>query len=190
MHFHLQSSMTTMKQHSIAVRGILSEFYTFSMNNGIDFDEICGIEDPYRVIPQMEEDNLHRWLMGVSLALNEKMGSARNSATHSYVEKAKDYVADHYMEEDLSLDTMCAALGVSSTYFSSVFKKETGRTFISYLTDYRMEIARRLLIETQDKNYVIGKKVGYADANYFSYVFKKEYGTSPSRYRKEHIDQA
>ena len=47
-----------------------------------------------------------------------------------------------------------------------------------------METAARLLLETSDKSYVIGKKVGFEDANYFSYVFKKQYGVSPTRYRK------
>ena len=54
-------------------------------------------------------------------------------------------------------------LGVSNSYFSTVFKKETGKSFVSYVTDYRMEQAARLLIETNEKSYVIAQKVGYTD---------------------------
>lgn len=64
------------------------------------------------------------------------------------------------------------------------YLKETGKSFITYLTDYRMDVAVRLIVETNDKSYEIGEKVGYLDANYFSYVFKKKFGVSPSKYRK------
>lgn len=50
-----------------------------------------------------------------------------------------------------------------------------------------MEQAARLLIETNEKSYVIAQKVGYTDPNYFSYVFKRKFGVSPSKYRAEHI---
>ena len=57
-----------------------------------------------------------------------------------------------------------------------MFKKETGKSFTAYLTDYRMEQASRMLVETGEKSYVIAKNVGYADSNYFSYVFKRKFG--------------
>ncbi len=67
-------------------------------------------------------------------------------------------------------------------------KKETGDSFISYLTDYRMERASSQLIETNEKSYIIAKNVGYTDPNYFSYVFKRRFGVSPSKYRREHAE--
>lgn len=102
------------------------------------------------------------------------------------VTDAQNMVVDRYMEPDLSLDTVCSELGVSNSYFSSVFKKETGKAFISYLTDYRMDHAANLILETNEKSYKIAEQVGYQDANYFSYVFKKRFGMSPSKYRTEH----
>ena len=60
--------------------------------------------------------------------------------------------------------------------------------FVNYLTNIRLEEAVRLLNTTDDKTYVIARKVGYAEANYFSYVFKKHYGISPSKYRKNLSD--
>ncbi len=72
---------------------------------------------------------------------------------------------------------------MSAAYFSTVFKKETGQTFINYLTDYRMEEALELLLNQDEKTYIIAEKVGYADPNYFSYVFKKKFGVSPSKYK-------
>lgn len=95
----------------------------------------------------------------------------------------------HYQDENLSLDDICEALSISNSYFSSVFKKETGNSFIGYLTEFRMEKAARLLVQTNEKSYYIAKSVGYSDPNYFSYVFKRQYGVSPSKYRSEYAEE-
>lgn len=104
----------------------------------------------------------------------------------SLIDQAKEYVHNNYQEESLGLDDICRELGVSNSYFSSIFKKETGKSFVGYLTGYRMEKAARMLVETNEKSYMIAKSVGYADPNYFSYVFKRQYGVSPSKYRTEY----
>ena len=81
----------------------------------------------------------------------------------------------------------CAdSLHLSPNYFGDLIKKETGNSFVGYLTEYRMEKACKRLIETNEKSYMIAKSVGYTDANYFSYVFKRQYGVSPSKYRTEY----
>ena len=102
-------------------------------------------------------------------------------------ETPRSVICDRYSDAGLSLDTVCSGLGVSNSYFSSIFKKEAGISFITYLTDYRMQQAVRLILETNEKSYEIAEHVGYEDANYFSYVFKRKYGMSPSKYRTEHI---
>ena len=56
-----------------------------------------------------------------------------------------------YADENISLDQVCDLLGVSNSYFSTIFKKETGQSFVGYLTGYRMEQAAKLLIETKQK---------------------------------------
>ena len=99
-----------------------------------------------------------------------------------------EYIRSNYSDEELSLDNICEVLGVSNSYFSTIFKKETGNSFIGCLTDYRMDRASRLLIETNEKSYIIAKSVGYTDPNYFSYVFKRRFGVSPSKYRTEHTE--
>ena len=93
------------------------------------------------------------------------------------------------MDASISLDVVCSILSVSNSYFSSVFKKETGKSFISYLTDYRMDIAEELILSGETKSYKVAEKVGYLDANYFSYVFKKRFGVSPSKYRASHLQK-
>ena len=118
------------------------------------------------------------------MKLQSMLRDKRTDTTKSFVKKAIEYVNDHYADQDLSVDRICSELSVSSAYFSTVFKKETGKTFVTYLTDYRMEKALQLLIEKDEKTYVIAQQVGYGDPNYFSYVFKKQFGTSPSKYKQ------
>ncbi len=84
-------------------------------------------------------------------------------------------VHDNYQNPDLSLDTVCSRLGVSNSYFSSIFKKRKSVSlFITYLTDYRMEQALQLILETNEKSYEIAEHVGYMDANYFLVMYLRE----------------
>ena len=99
----------------------------------------------------MDESTLTAWMQGVSVELGEQLKNARNSTSRRLVTDAQNLVRERYMEPDLSLDTICSVLGVSNSYFSSVFKKETGKAFITYLTDYRMDHAATLILETNEK---------------------------------------
>ena len=60
---------------------------------------------------------------------------------------------------------------------------------MNYLTGRRMEEAKKLLLQTDYKSQVIGNMVGYPEPNYFSYVFKKQYGMSPSKYKADRLEQ-
>ena len=82
------------------------------------------------------------------------------------------------------MESICGELHVSTSYFSKIFKQETGGTFINYLISRRMEEAKKLLLQTDYKSQTIGAMVGYPEPNYFSYSLKK--GISPVKYRKSH----
>ena len=183
----LHRSAQTMNRYKLTLMEMVGTFYRFCANNFIDFDNFSGgISNPYEKVPEMDEVTLTAWLIDTSMAIGEELKNARNNTSRRMVTDAQNMVVDRYMEPDLSLDTVCSELGVSNSYFSSVFKKETGKSFISYLTDYRMDHAANLILETNEKSYKIAEQVGYQDANYFSYVFKKRFGMSPSKYRTEH----
>ena len=145
-----------------------------------------NINELYTSLLDTGPDALREWLERTSLSLREKLITARNKSTKSFVNQAVEYVHNNYADEELSLDSVCSELGVSNSYFSTIFKKETGKPFISYLTDYRMDKAVEMLVGTNEKSYIIAKNTGYTDPNYFSYVFKRRFGVSPSKYRTEH----
>lgn len=184
---HLSLSAKTLQQYHISVIELVSEFYRFAANNDIDAEDYFGdMRKLYSTLPDSDLDALRKWLLDISISFRERLINARSKSTKSFVFKAMEYVHNNYADEELSLDDICKILGVSNSYFSTIFKKETGNSFIGYLTDYRMERAARQLIETDEKNYIIAKNVGYTDPNYFSYVFKRQFGVSPSKYRAEH----
>lgn len=123
------------------------------------------------------------WLTRVACRMNEFINRRRDNTARQVIEEAKQYIQDHYQEPDLSVEMVCRQLHMSPAYFSTIFRKETGKTCVAYLTDVRLNRAVELLNQTSDKTYVIARKVGYQEQNYFSYVFKKKFGVSPTKYR-------
>lgn len=186
---HTSFPNKSLQRHHVDMMELVSAFYRFALNNDIILEEFKeDIRKLYSGLFDLDPLSFRSWLVDCSLALREKLIHVRNRSTRSFVSRAEEYVHLHYMDEDLSLDHVCKELGVSNSYFSSVFKKETGSSFIRYLTDYRMERASDQLIGSDEKSYIIARKVGYTDPNYFSYVFKRKYGMSPSKYRKEYTE--
>ena len=180
----LHKNTETMSQYNLATMEIVSGFFKFCTDNSLDFNKISGnMQNIYEKVSQMDESTLTEWIVQMSERISEKLKCARNSSARRLIVEAQNIVKERYMEADISLDEICTVLGVSNSYFSSLFKKEAGKSFISYLTDYRMDIAAEMILNTDEKSYTIAEKVGYLDANYFSYVFKKKFGVSPSKYR-------
>lgn len=165
------------------VMELVTEIHKFMLANQIDPERIFPQEDIYRRVQQMALSEMGGWLKAALEKLQNIIQETRNDSTRSFVSRALDYVRDHYEDKELSVESVCDYLNVSAAYFSTVFKRETGKTFINYLTDFRMEKAVRMLLEKNEKTYVIAQAVGYSDPNYFSYAFKKKYGMSPSKYR-------
>ncbi len=93
------------------------------------------------------------------------------------------YIDQHYSDEELSLNTLAAHVNFSPNHLSAVFRQEMGQTFIKYLTDYRLDKAKELLLSTSRKSNEIGMMVGYKDPHYFSYLFKKSVGCTTTQYR-------
>ena len=101
----------------------------------------------------------------------------------SMVNEAKFYLSQHYMEPNLMLQDVARAVNMSNSRFSTVFAQQSGRTFTEYLTGLRLNRAKELLRETEKKSPQIAFEVGYNDAHYFSYLFKKSFGMTPGEYR-------
>lgn len=109
---------------------------------------------------------------------------------HSILKTAVDFIDSHYMDEEISLNTVANVANVSSNHFSALFSQNMGQTFIEYLTSLRMNKAKELLRCTGMRSSEIAGEIGYKDAHYFSYLFKKTQGMTPSDYRKAREEKA
>ncbi len=105
-------------------------------------------------------------------------------ASGAVVEKAKDYIKQHYRGQ-LSIQNVADHVERNADYLSNLFRKKEGVTFTEYLNSLRIKKAQQLLLNTSQYTYEISESVGYSDYRYFTQVFKKITGCSPSEYRKQ-----
>ena len=98
--------------------------------------------------------------------------------------QALKYIDESYSDESISLDKVARKVNISPNYFSAMFSQEVGQTFVEYLTNKRIDEAKRMLRQTQKRSSEIAFAVGYKDPHYFSFVFKKVAGSTPSEYRR------
>ena len=107
-------------------------------------------------------------------------------ATNRYrdiVDSAVKYIEENFSDEELSLNQLASHVNVSPNHLSTIFSQQTGKTFIKYLTEYRMDKAKELLRCTSKRSSEVSEAVGYKDPHYFSYMFKKTVGMTPTNYR-------
>lgn len=117
-----------------------------------------------------------------ALELREKKASNRYG---DVADEVMDYIEKHYGEEELSLNLLASHVNFSPNHLSAIFSQQTGQTFNRYLTDYRMNKAKEMLRCTGKKASEISMEVGYKDPHYFSYLFKKTQGMTPTQYRSK-----
>ncbi|MEI3490388.1 MAG: helix-turn-helix domain-containing protein, partial [Blautia sp.] len=122
-----------------------------------------------------------------ALTLRDQNSGNKNK---SILKSAIDFIDSNYMEEDISLNKAANAANVSANHFSALFSQNMGQTFIEYLTSLRMNKAKEYLRCTGMRSSEIAGRVGYKDAHYFSYLFKKTQGMTPSDYRKAREEQS
>lgn len=188
---YMKGVAMTLNQYQIALMEMVTEILKFIRAYGVEVAQVFGEGfDLYKTAAQFDSlDALGEWLENTLLKLRSFVRQERKDTAKLLIERAIQYIEQHYADSDLSVETLCSYLNVSSTYFSSLFKKETRMGFVAYLTNRRMEQAVYLLDTTDQKTYMISDQVGYTEPNYFSYVFKKHYGIAPSRYRVNVMEQ-
>lgn len=159
---------------------------TFCKKNGIErksenyaevfaekIQNVHTVEDMRKVLQKVLSDTLAR---------RDEISGSKYAHVIDWAER---YVNTHYMSEDISLNSVAEYVNMNPSYFSSVFRKEKGITFVEYLTRVRLERAKELLLCSSLKISEIAYKVGYNDPQYFSHLFKKYNQCSPKDYRQQ-----
>lgn len=101
------------------------------------------------------------------------------------IKQAVHFIEQHYTNPDMSLNMVAQEVSLSPSHFSTIFSQSMGKTFIDYLTEQRIQQAKKLLLKTNLRLTEITLRIGYSDPNYFSFLFKKKQGVSPTEYRQK-----
>lgn len=129
-------------------------------------------------------EQLRTWFLDKLLVTCRNVTGKKKEHSLSQMERAVQYIQSNY-QRDISLDDVSMELNLSPYYFSKLFKEQTGENFIEYLTKTRICKAKSLLLDTAGTVREVGVAVGYQDPNYFSRIFKKNVGVTPTEFKEE-----
>lgn len=128
---------------------------------------------------------IHNYLAEVITNLaNTRIGTAIREDYSAGVAKCIEYINTHYSDEKMNLAQLSSLTSYSQAYLSRIFKKETGHYLADYINEVRIGHAKRLLTNPKNKIYQVAEKVGYANYSYFSKMFRKITGKSPTEYSR------
>lgn len=148
----------------------------------VEYTELSGL---YGLIEKCSNaDELHTLLEESARSVVSKVNNYNNKSIKLILRKAVEYLQTHY-HEPITLNEVAEHTFVSTYYISRMFKKEMGKNFVDYLNELRIEKAKELLKDVRYKTYEVAEKVGIPDAHYFSRLFKKYVGMTPTEYREQ-----
>ncbi len=153
-----------------------------SLKPGMNGD--TNMIEVFRMIGEMENPTeLKEYFMDLFDSVSGQVTSANQLVAKDLLQDAIKYIEVNYRDSQISGNNVAKMLSLSPQYFSKVFAEYTGCGFPEYLNRVRLEKAKELLLDSEKSAFEIGEMVGYANRSYFSTLFKKEYGVSPSKYR-------
>lgn len=171
----------------IYIQNIVLSILNMLDNMGLGSEEL--IEGEYKFINNIYN---HKHLEKIKeeftlfcIGVSESMLTEKDSYSNKQAVMALDYIDKNYGNPEISLNSVCSYLSISTSYFSSIFKSYTGITFIEALTKKRIDKAKSLIENTSLKSYEIADEVGFSDPHYFSITFKKHTGCTPTEYSKK-----
>ena len=147
---------------------------------------LLGSSQEQTVWAKLEDSlNVKELVECVHLLIREcqQVSTGRRKSPELLMASARDYIQKH-VARDLGVEELAQHLGISNSYFSLLFKQHHQETFLEYLTRERMELAKSLLLHSDKSVTQIGKLAGYAERRYFTKVFHKYEGMTPTEFRE------
>jgi two-component system response regulator YesN len=169
------------------ILGITKEFEYITEWWGVDSEQLYRTTDEFRDIETLDdiEQKIASLCSRIVDILEQNKKSSAMIKNAKIIEEIQQFVSEQYAEHGLSLEAAADKVGFSSGYIGKLFKNMTGTTFNDYVTHIRMEQAKILLAATNDTVAQIGERVGVYNVPYFTTLFKKTYGITPSQYREQ-----
>lgn len=147
------------------------------------YDQVIGLADNYQ--NWLDSSKIKTWFEQKFGLLIQQKENAEVERYSKAVRNTMDYIWENYGNHALTLKEIAEKVHLSVGHLCGLFKKETGKTLNNYITEIRMEEAKRLLEEENLKVYEVADAVGYQSSQYFSQIFFKYAGTYPTNYQKE-----
>lgn len=158
---------------------------TRDVTGGLEIEPLEKISENTNFYKVSNLDHIEKLLKNVCAKAFEILEIVKNNTVVSQVARAENYIKEHFSDPELSLNAITEHLAISTSYFSAIFKAQTGLTFVEYLTQVRMEKAKQILAFTDRRTYEAAEDVGFSDPHYFSVAFKRVTGMTPKGYREQ-----
>lgn len=149
----------------------------------VDIKDITSVDLHLQFNRLNNINEVEKWLVDLVLNIFNYLDSRRSQSNIEIVEKAKHYISLNISRQDMSLNMVADAIYISPGYLSRLIKEETGMSFIEYVTDYRLEMAKNMLLSSNMKVEEIATMSGYSSSQYFIRRFKRKYGFAPREYK-------
>lgn len=162
---------------------ILILFEVNMRENGVPTPENLLADTRRRLLGAHSLSEAFTALKNACVTTMEEWRQTKEAEDTKPIRKAKQYIHDHYAEP-LTLPCVAFEVGLNPSYLSTLFKKETGKNFLDYLMETRIDVAKELLVETDMSISEVAEKVGYNDMKYFYKRFRQQTGVSLKEYRK------
>lgn len=169
--FDVYKELIDLFKFSIRTYGIIIKNENLLETLMYDFFMYCSVDEVFDNLLQRIDESLDTW------TAEKKLENSKP------IRLAKQFINENY-NQALTLEIIGDKIGFNPTYFSSVFKKETGMNFVDYITEIRVQNAKQILVDTDKSIIDISTQVGFNDIKYFTKKFKKSTGLSPTEYRK------
>jgi|GEM_PF-387436 Response regulator containing CheY-like receiver domain and AraC-type DNA-binding domain len=191
---YIESTFTIIKNNKLLMdeeiygiySGFISGVFYYAEQLNINSEELLHNKNAtyneftiYNTVDEIREN-----LIDLFKFVFEKMDHIKGTKNTKVIEAAKMFILDHF-SEDITLNDLAKHIYMHPVYFCTIFKKETGETFNSYLTNIRLDKAFELLKQPNCKVYDISNAVGYKSSKHFSRLFKKRFGLMPKDYKNK-----
>ncbi|GJM78361.1 hypothetical protein HMSSN139_08570 [Paenibacillus sp. HMSSN-139] len=183
LHRIFDASFASVSQFRMAAMDVIQECQRAAMEQQLEGEQGLNTETLVSIITADNLPALVQALEPYVLHLSKAICTKRQTKEGNLIHQVQAYLEQNLGDPGVGLASTAAAFFVSPGHLGRLMKKETGQTFVEYLTNLRMKKAECLLKTTDFKGYEIGEQVGIADPHYFSILFKKATGRSMNEYR-------